>query len=267
MKKACVIFFVCVLWLTPIMAMQLVPRKPKEIQETINTYLYDAVENEKFQEAQHFLNDGAQVNHKSDFFGWTPIIAAISKKNYDICHLLLDHGADIQMLSDDQSNALDHAALRKLPDICDLLITHATFNPRPIQDELALSHNLVFTFLLSLHRVCKNLPKDIRYQLINSTMYWQLHVNNCAFGIHRNHPERTSLMPISVVKQLIRHKLIEKQMAVDAITAHTITTMKPLLEDAYPFADSKKMQEIINPETYETRCAPTIKKLTTKRLE
>lgn len=241
--------------------------RDKEVQDALNVRLYDAVENDLLDEAQDFLNRGAQVNAHSEFFGWTPLMEAISARSKPMCLLLLEFGADISIQCKTGHNPLDLAAARTMKPFCKLLITQATFGcPRPSMAQQRNSHDLIFTFLLGLNRVCPKLPKEIRYMILSATAHVRQHVMNTACGVHRFHPERMPFLPIRVVQALIKGDIISQEAAINAIANHNSSIIIPLLDDARRGAQQQKIHELLDPEKFEEHFGEDIKKHIAKRL-
>lgn len=84
------------------------------------------------------------VIRKLDVNAWggfhcTPLHAAVVKGNPDIVTLLLEHGADVAALNDDQRNPLDEASRRGRPGVVKLLLDHhADVNSRNVLERTPL---------------------------------------------------------------------------------------------------------------------------------
>jgi ankyrin repeat protein len=76
-----------------------------------DTPLYSAAANGKLEIARELLEGGAQVHMKSDKTGWTPLLAAVVKRDVGMARILMEHGA-VNELADKRGTTCLHVAAR-----------------------------------------------------------------------------------------------------------------------------------------------------------
>jgi ankyrin repeat protein len=87
-----------------------------------NIALYQAVKTNNYNECKRLIENGADVNYYTDFYGSFPLMAATLNGNADICKLLLENHADVnQKYSFGRTNtcielAKDHNLVKILLD-------------------------------------------------------------------------------------------------------------------------------------------------------
>jgi hypothetical protein len=121
-----------------------------------STPLHDAAENGHIEIVRLLLQNGAEVNAKSNY-GYTPLHCAASHGHIDILHLLVENGADLEAQGNYGERALHWAVLNgNLPFIQELISRyHVDINARVNDGRTALwvararNHSTVFTFLQS----------------------------------------------------------------------------------------------------------------------
>jgi hypothetical protein len=118
------------------------------------TPLHDAAYNGHVEITRLFLQNGAEVNVKSNG-GFTPLHLAAYQGQVEILHLLVENGADLEAQDDDGTRALHDAAKRgHLPFIQELISRyHVDINARvnngrtALMLARALNHSTVINFL------------------------------------------------------------------------------------------------------------------------
>jgi len=71
-------------------------------QEALDTSLHTAVSRKNLTETARLIEARANVNSREDLLGYTPLQTAVTKKWPEGCHLLMQHGANIQVIEDRQ---------------------------------------------------------------------------------------------------------------------------------------------------------------------
>jgi hypothetical protein len=118
------------------------------------TPLHDAAVNGHVEIARLLLQNGAEVNMKSNY-GWTPLLCSAIQGHVDILHLLVENGADLEAQDVDGERALHDAAYNgNLPFIQELISRyHVDINARRNDGRTALMlararfHSTIITFL------------------------------------------------------------------------------------------------------------------------
>jgi ankyrin repeat protein len=81
--------------------------------------LYEAVEQNDFDEVKRLLDLGASPNTDDD--GWTVLMLACAEGYKEIAELLIDRGAEVNAKDEDGNTALYFATLEEHEDIIELL--------------------------------------------------------------------------------------------------------------------------------------------------
>ena len=94
--------------------------------ESIDKQLYKAVSDNKYDEVETLLNDGANPNFVliDGMVKVSPLITAVIKKNYNIVEILVDNDADVNFIDGFNSTALMYAASSGDYKITKFLIEH-----------------------------------------------------------------------------------------------------------------------------------------------
>ena len=94
--------------------------------------LIEAVRAENVADITRLLREGADPNSKDVLHGTTPLQAASGAGRLDIAELLLQHGADINLISGDvRQSALEAAAIRGQVHIVKWLLQNGAQLPPP----------------------------------------------------------------------------------------------------------------------------------------
>ncbi|KAL3232233.1 Glycerophosphocholine phosphodiesterase GDE1 [Nakaseomyces bracarensis] len=96
-------------------------------EQTKETALYQAASTNKFEAVACLLLNGADTEIREKLFGWTPIFISAAEGFIDIVQLLLDNGANHNILDDGGWTPMEHAVLRGHLDVADLI----TITDRP----------------------------------------------------------------------------------------------------------------------------------------
>lgn len=92
-------------------------------QQEANAKLHQAVLMNEAKAVKKYLLKGALVDHQEDNRGWTPLLFAIEAENDEIATILVDRGADVNMISTkDQVSPLQRAASKGNLKMISLLI-------------------------------------------------------------------------------------------------------------------------------------------------
>ena len=90
-------------------------------REAAELIFREAVEEGNLKAVKQHLADGTNLNAK-DYFGMTPLMAAIEQDHKEIAELLIGNGADVNTKDDQGWTPLYHAVLEAQKEIAELLI-------------------------------------------------------------------------------------------------------------------------------------------------
>lgn len=103
-------------------------------QDALDSSLHNSVSRKNLTETARLIEARANVNSREDLLGYTPLQIAIAKKWPEGCHLLMQHGANIQVIEDSQElTFLSRAALSQ---------GHQLGTPSFTPDDVALNNRL-----------------------------------------------------------------------------------------------------------------------------
>lgn len=238
----------------------------KKNQDQLNEQLIGASRNNDITKALDLLARGAEVDTQCDEWGWTLLMEAIEIDSKTMCELLLEHGANITLANATTSNALDKASIRS-ESLCKLLISHASFNPRPSKQQRLESQSIIFTILCSLKRLVPQMPKDVCYYLLNVNPQLRAHAHNCAFRMHRNNHEAAPFLPLPVLRVLVEEKkMLTLDAAIDTIKKHKLAILREHMIDAMTVAKTPEIKALLDPNAFDNNFGEDIKQYLTTQL-
>jgi hypothetical protein len=171
---------------------------------------------------------GANVN-TCDKFGYTPLIRAARRDYADICKLLISTGANI--LTDHGENALCHASWEFSNQAWHALITSPLFLAHPSEPELHQSQQNITLALWAFRHARPQLPRDILYKILYANSKLRADISNCPFKIHTHHYECIPLLPLKIIRLLLRDKLLDATKTIHIMKQHCLASLTPLLSD------------------------------------
>lgn len=227
------------------------------------------------------IEAGADLNARSADLnarrnaGMTPLMIASTRWHFP-AELLLEAGADPRIQTWDGFTALSFCAIRddRLQAERDLLplITHPIFNPIVADTQFALTRMRIFTALLTLNRMCRKMPKDLRKyifridpELKRDTLY------SGAFGID---VKFSPSVPLQTVRLMINSGKWNKDEAITKIKTHHYACITPVMANAlgqipYTSDDYEKRRALLNcdSEVIEQTYGATIERNIKRRLK
>ncbi|XP_051787836.1 ankyrin repeat and protein kinase domain-containing protein 1 isoform X2 [Erpetoichthys calabaricus] len=160
------------------------------IYEDNYTLLHYAVASGDFKTVKEVLQMGAVVNSQS-INGYTPLITAALYRHFDICCLLIEHKADVNLTDEDKWTPLHFAAQNGDDRIARLLLdNHATVNSRERDG------------WTPLHLSCQNGHENVVRVLLPRNAEIDLQENENRTALHI----AASYGHISIVTLLIKHR-------------------------------------------------------------
>lgn len=114
-------------------------------EQTKETALYQAANANNFEAVACLLLNGANTEIREKLFGWSPIFICAAEGYQDVVQLLLENGANHNVLDDGGWTPMEHAVLRGHLEIADLLtvtdrpeVSHPIYNT-PNSDDKTIS--------------------------------------------------------------------------------------------------------------------------------
>ncbi|XP_039619935.1 ankyrin repeat and protein kinase domain-containing protein 1 [Polypterus senegalus] len=160
------------------------------IYEDNYTLLHYAVASGDFKTVKEVLQMGAVVNSQS-INGYTPLITAALYRHFDVCCLLIEHKADVNLTDEDKWTPLHFAAQNGDDRIARLLLdNHATVNARERDG------------WTPLHLSCQNGHENVVRVLLPRHAEIDLQENENRTALHI----AASYGHISIVTLLIKHR-------------------------------------------------------------
>lgn len=216
---------------------------------------------------QLLLTLNAQINTKTPE-NLTALMVAAYYSRESTCRLLIDYGADIKTKNDQGRTALGSGARNGTESTCRTLITYPTFNPSLSPEEFQISRKRIFTALCAFNRYCPQLPIEMCFRILCG-YYPELKqdfLNSAACGIHKNQHNKTPFLPLRVVRLLLQNGKLDADATVEAIKAHHIVSISPLMFEAIPHAQTSQMRALLNPDTLEQNFSWEIERTIRTRL-
>jgi ankyrin repeat protein len=139
-----------------------------------NRALYQAVKTNNYNECKRLIENGADVNYYTDYYGSFPLMAATLNDNADICKLLLNNGADVnQKYSFGRTNtcielAKDHNVIKILLD-AGATIHDSFWNFEKLECIIYGNFEEIFRIMLDNDKINKN--------------YWMFHFHKTIFEV------------------------------------------------------------------------------------
>lgn len=178
------------------------------------------------------LMENAQFATEAKLQKDTALHCAVSTKNNEICKLLLEHGADLNMKGSSGTTPLEKTIYSGFV-LTETLFVESMFVPYHSDNELQNSQKKIFTALCVFKRICPTLPKDIRYKFFSLDDQLLDDAFKSPFAIHKNNYDRLPKLSYSITKLLIANKLVNSEKAVKILFQSKVDCLQPLVKEAF----------------------------------
>ncbi len=210
------------------------------------------------------LEFNADINLANEI-GETALVNAIEQENPELCKFLIENGAQFEFADYIwETGELEISNLETIK----ILIQTPIFLPKRTEKEFLFFEENILCAIWSLKKACPRLPRDVIYLILNSSENLRFNFMHCPFKIHQNKYEHIPIMPLQIIRKLVRNGLFDRQKAIEALKINQMAVLKQKLADIYPRLNlSPEIIELFIPDHIEANHGVAIEDHIRKALE